>query len=66
VSVQERLLSSLLTEMDGLELAQGILVMAATNRPQAIDAALVRPGRFDLVRRIFLTISSSFSLLRFF
>ncbi|KAL4433562.1 hypothetical protein ABPG75_000003 [Micractinium tetrahymenae] len=35
--------------MDGLELAQGVLVMAATNRPQALDAALVRPGRFDLV-----------------
>jgi SpoVK/Ycf46/Vps4 family AAA+-type ATPase len=46
-------MSSLLKEMDGLELAQGILVMAATNRPQAIDAALVRPGRFDLVRRTF-------------
>ncbi|XP_048501855.1 cell division control protein 48 homolog B isoform X2 [Beta vulgaris subsp. vulgaris] len=48
-SVGERLLSTLLTEMDGLELAKGILVLAATNRPQAIDPALMRPGRFDLV-----------------
>lgn len=49
ITVGERLLSTLLTEMDGLEQAKGILVLAATNRPQAIDAALMRPGRFDLV-----------------
>ncbi|XP_031400715.1 cell division control protein 48 homolog B [Punica granatum] len=49
ISVGERLLSTLLTEMDGLEQAKGILVLAATNRPQAIDAALLRPGRFDLL-----------------
>ncbi|KAJ8476260.1 hypothetical protein OPV22_019987 [Ensete ventricosum] len=49
VTVGERLLSTLLTEMDGLELATGIIVLAATNRPHAIDAALMRPGRFDLV-----------------
>ncbi|KAL4301689.1 hypothetical protein GQ457_10G028600 [Hibiscus cannabinus] len=48
-AVGERLLSTLLTEMDGLEQANGILVLAATNRPHAIDAALMRPGRFDLV-----------------
>jgi SpoVK/Ycf46/Vps4 family AAA+-type ATPase len=48
-SVGEKLLSTLLTEIDGLELAQGVLVLAATNRPQAIDAALMRPGRFDSV-----------------
>ncbi|XP_019170878.1 PREDICTED: cell division control protein 48 homolog B isoform X2 [Ipomoea nil] len=48
-TVGERLLSTLLTEMDGLEQVKGILVLAATNRPQAIDAALMRPGRFDLV-----------------
>ncbi|PRW20672.1 cell division control 48-like protein B [Chlorella sorokiniana] len=47
--VTARLLSSFLTEMDGMELAHGVLVMGATNRPQALDAALVRPGRFDLV-----------------
>ncbi|KAF5443434.1 hypothetical protein F2P56_035989 [Juglans regia] len=49
ITVGERLLSTLLTEMDGLEEAKGILVLAATNRPHAIDAALMRPGRFDLV-----------------
>nr|VDD38356.1 unnamed protein product [Brassica oleracea] len=48
-TVGERLLSTLLTEMDGLEEAKGMLVLAATNRPYAIDAALMRPGRFDLV-----------------
>ncbi|KAD7116533.1 hypothetical protein E3N88_03801 [Mikania micrantha] len=48
-TVGERLLSTLLTEMDGLEEAKGILVLAATNRPHAIDAALMRPGRFDLL-----------------
>ncbi|KAF8395242.1 hypothetical protein HHK36_019184 [Tetracentron sinense] len=47
VVVGERLLSMLLTEMDGLEEAKGILVWAATNRPHAIDAALMCPGRFD-------------------
>lgn len=40
--VTARVLSSFLTEMDGLELAQGVLVMGATNRPQALDAALIR------------------------
>ncbi|CAL5388159.1 unnamed protein product [Camellia sinensis] len=47
IAVGERLLSTLLTEMDGLEQAKGILVLAATNHPHAIDAALMRPGRFD-------------------
>ncbi|KAG6515403.1 hypothetical protein ZIOFF_025815 [Zingiber officinale] len=49
VNVGERLLTTLLTEMDGLEEATGIVVLAATNRPDAIDAALLRPGRFDSV-----------------
>ncbi|XP_050220376.1 cell division control protein 48 homolog B-like [Mercurialis annua] len=48
-TVGERLLYTLLTEMDGLEEAKGILVLAATNRPNVIDAALMRPGRFDMV-----------------
>ncbi|CAL4988808.1 unnamed protein product [Urochloa decumbens] len=49
VTVGERLLSTLLTEMDGLESAMGIIVLAATNCLNAIDAALMRPGRFDKV-----------------
>lgn len=40
--VTARILSSFLTELDGLELAQGVLVMGATNRVQALDAALIR------------------------
>lgn len=42
--VTARILSSFLTEMDGLELATGVLVMGATNRPQALDVALIRRG----------------------
>ncbi|CAL5388105.1 unnamed protein product [Camellia sinensis] len=49
IAVGERLLSTLLTKMDGLELTKGILVLAATNRPLAIDAALMRHGHFDLI-----------------
>ncbi|KAJ3159101.1 hypothetical protein HDU86_002000 [Geranomyces michiganensis] len=48
-SVQERVLSALLNEMDGVETAKDILVVGATNRPDLIDAALLRPGRFDKV-----------------
>lgn len=40
-------LTTLLNEMDGFESTQGVLVLAATNRPQALDPALLRPGRFD-------------------
>ncbi|CAL5229922.1 g13347 [Coccomyxa viridis] len=43
-----RLLSTLLTEMDGLESATGVVVLAATNRADMLDAALMRPGRFDV------------------
>ncbi|CEP16301.1 hypothetical protein [Parasitella parasitica] len=46
-SVQERVLSSLLNEMDGVESADSVLVVGATNRPDMLDAALMRPGRFD-------------------
>ncbi|KAJ3208467.1 hypothetical protein HDU67_006709 [Dinochytrium kinnereticum] len=47
--VQERILSTLLNEMDGIEAAKDVLVVGATNRPDMIDAALMRPGRFDKV-----------------
>jgi SpoVK/Ycf46/Vps4 family AAA+-type ATPase len=40
--------TALLTEMDGFEALEGVLVLAATNRPWVIDEALLRPGRFDL------------------
>ncbi|GAA5806195.1 hypothetical protein HPULCUR_011726 [Helicostylum pulchrum] len=46
-SVQERVLSTLLNEMDGVESAESVLVVGATNRPDMLDAALMRPGRFD-------------------
>ncbi|WP_404813128.1 CDC48 family AAA ATPase [Infirmifilum lucidum] len=45
--VTERVVSQLLTEMDGLERLEGVVVVAATNRPDIIDPALLRPGRFD-------------------
>ena len=48
-SVERRLLTCLLTEMDGLEKTTDILVIAATNRPDALDAAILRPGRLDLL-----------------
>jgi transitional endoplasmic reticulum ATPase len=46
-SVSEKLVSQLLTEMSGIEEMEGVVVIAATNRPDMIDPALLRPGRFD-------------------
>jgi transitional endoplasmic reticulum ATPase len=45
--VTERVISQFLTEMDGLEELRNVVIVAATNRPDIIDAALLRPGRFD-------------------
>ncbi|MEM4979745.1 MAG: AAA family ATPase, partial [Candidatus Bathyarchaeia archaeon] len=45
--VTERVISQLLTELDGLEELRDVVVIAATNRPDIIDPALLRPGRFD-------------------
>ncbi|MDO8642887.1 MAG: CDC48 family AAA ATPase [Candidatus Woesearchaeota archaeon] len=50
--VTERVVNQLLTEMDGLEELKDVIVVAATNRPDILDTALLRPGRFD---RIILT-----------
>jgi transitional endoplasmic reticulum ATPase len=47
--VAERVVSQLLTEMDGIEELHGVMVLAATNRPDIVDPALRRPGRFDLL-----------------
>lgn len=47
---REQTLNQLLTEMDGFDGKKGVVILAATNRPETLDAALLRPGRFD--RRI--------------
>ena len=44
---REQTLNQLLSEMDGFDASKGLLVMAATNRPEILDPALLRPGRFD-------------------
>ena len=50
--VTERVISQLLTELDGLEDLKGVVVIAATNRPDIIDEALLRPGRFDRILEV--------------
>ncbi|MHA1969997.1 MAG: AAA family ATPase, partial [Candidatus Hodarchaeales archaeon] len=50
--VTERMISQFLAELDGLEELKGVVVIAATNRPDMIDPALLRPGRFDKIIRI--------------
>ncbi len=44
---REQTLNQLLSEMDGFETAKGVIIMAATNRPEVLDKAILRPGRFD-------------------
>jgi len=44
---REQTLNALLVEMDGFESSKGVIIMAATNRPEILDMALMRPGRFD-------------------
>ena len=51
-AVTERVVSQLLTELDGMENLRGVIVLAATNRPDMIDPALLRPGRFDKIIQI--------------
>ena len=44
---REQTLNQLLSEMDGFDSSRGILILGATNRPEILDKALLRPGRFD-------------------
>ena len=50
--VTERMVNQLLTEMDGVESLERVIVIAATNRPDILDEALLRPGRFDVIVEI--------------
>lgn len=51
---REQTLNQMLVEMDGFETNQGVIVIAATNRPDVLDPALLRPGRFD--RQVYVTL----------
>ena len=44
---REQTLNQLLTEMDGFDGTKGVIILAASNRPESLDPALLRPGRFD-------------------
>ena len=49
---REQTLNQLLTEMDGFEGNKGVMILAATNQPESLDPALLRPGRFDRQIRV--------------
>ena len=51
---REQTLNQMLSEMDGFETSEGIVILAATNRPDILDPALLRPGRFD--RQVYVTL----------
>jgi len=62
--VSERVISQLLTEIDGIEALQNVAVVAATNRPDILDPAVLRPGRFD--RLIYVPAPDEQSLIQIF
>jgi len=59
---REQTLNQLLAEMDGFETSRGVILMAATNRPEVLDPALLRPGRFD--RQITVDLAGREEILR--
>jgi cell division protease FtsH len=64
---QEQTLNQILTEMDGFEQDTNVIVIAATNRPDTLDSALMRPGRFD--RKVFVgrpTVEERLEILKYY